>query len=198
MDEAERDFWIALGLWGASAITVFGTGLYALVEGFYKSGVPFTALGVGLIVYTARHLKGKRLSLQHALFGTLILTWIFFGYDIYDRRHYADTHPPFGSQPLQQVYGAERKFEDETIIVDGKHFIDPIFQNVTLVYNGTAPVAIDRGTFVMPIKMASRNEVVTQTMNLYRMFAQSAGCHIQGLTFGSDVQDVPEAVPPQP
>ncbi|MGO9455265.1 MAG: hypothetical protein ACLQDV_30085 [Candidatus Binataceae bacterium] len=86
MEEVERDFWIALGLWGASAVTVLGTGLFAIVEGSYWSGIALTLLGLGLIVYIARHLKGKHLTLQHALVGALILTWVFLGYDIYAHR----------------------------------------------------------------------------------------------------------------
>jgi hypothetical protein len=91
MNETETDFWIAVSLWGGSAITVLGTGLYALVEGLLWSGGSLTVLGLVLVMYIAQHLKGKRLTLRHALIGALILTWIFFGYDIYNRQQ---TRPP--------------------------------------------------------------------------------------------------------
>lgn len=88
IEQDEREFWIALGLWGAGAVTIFGTGLFGLIEGFCYVGSVFTLAGLGAAVYIAQHLKGKRLRLnsQHALIGALILTWVFLGYDIYGRR----------------------------------------------------------------------------------------------------------------
>jgi hypothetical protein len=94
MEEAEREFWIAIGLWGASAVTVLGTGLFALVEGFYKSGIPLTVVGLGCVMYVARHLRGRRLSIAHSTMGALILTWMFFGYAIYTvKASPASPHP---------------------------------------------------------------------------------------------------------
>ena len=107
MDTTERDFWIALGLWGATASTVLGTGLYGLIEAHYWPGGFFTASGLGALVFIAWHLKGKRLRLEHALIGALILTWLFFGYDILDRRQvpaiYADFQTTYQDHALNSA-----------------------------------------------------------------------------------------------
>jgi hypothetical protein len=86
MEEAERDFWTAFALWGISAITVFGVGLYALLEHSWWFGALYCAVGFAGIIYVAFHLKGKRLSLHPAIVVVaLALTWLFLGYDIYTR-----------------------------------------------------------------------------------------------------------------
>ena len=41
MEPAERDFWIAVTLWGAALVTVFGCGLYAFIEQSFAYGAVF-------------------------------------------------------------------------------------------------------------------------------------------------------------
>jgi len=133
MEPADRDFYIALGLWGASAVTVLGTGLFGVVEGYYTSGVPLSFLGLGLVAYMAQHLKGKRLTAQHALIGTLILTWLFFGYDVYDR-HYGHSAPPPPDR-WKEAYGPQSGSIGPVMAVELVQFLNqlpkPCFVTIT-------------------------------------------------------------------
>lgn len=60
MPPQDRDFWIAVGLWGAALVTVLGCGLYAFIEQRYGAG--FTGLGLVGLVYLTLHLKGRKLT----------------------------------------------------------------------------------------------------------------------------------------
>jgi hypothetical protein len=90
----EALFWVG--------ITVFGTGLFFLVEG--GKNMPFaiglTVLGALVIVYSvvAHHKPGVLPRVPVWL--PLILTWVVFGYDIYDR-HSSGVAPAF-KQTYQQ------------------------------------------------------------------------------------------------
>src|SRR5713226_1520698 len=56
-------------------------------------------------------------------------------YDIYDRHHTEFGYDPNlaweDNKPLERVY--QPHFTNQTVNVDGKNFIDPVFDNVTLV-----------------------------------------------------------------
>jgi hypothetical protein len=83
MSPQDRDFWIAVGLWGAALATVFGYGLYAFIEQSYWYGGGFTSAGLGGLVYLAAHLKGHRLSPRAGAMATMLaVTWALIGYQI--------------------------------------------------------------------------------------------------------------------
>jgi hypothetical protein len=85
MDEVERVFWIAITLWGGVFLAILTAGLFALYEGHSYWGAGFIVLGLGGVIAIARHVKGNHLKLEHAAIAALVVTWVFFGYDIYDR-----------------------------------------------------------------------------------------------------------------
>ena len=123
----------------------------------------------------------------------IVATWAFIGYDIYDRHHQRFGYDPNtawdDSKPLDRVYS--RKFTNETVVLDGKLFIDPIFDNITFAYNGKEPFGLNNPTYInhnghMSVGMASRNKVVTMTMALFLQLAYANGCHALLRTFGAD------------
>jgi hypothetical protein len=84
MPKQDRDFWIALSLWGAAVVTVFGYGLYAFIERNYWYGSIFTIAGLGGITYLTAHLKGRRLSPKvGAMALMLVITWGLIGYQVW-------------------------------------------------------------------------------------------------------------------
>jgi hypothetical protein len=87
VDEADKDFELAIVLWGGVFLAIFTAGVFAFIEDRYLIGGVFTLFGLGGVVAVARHVKGKRLKIHHAAIAALILTWVFLGYDIYDRHH---------------------------------------------------------------------------------------------------------------
>jgi hypothetical protein len=48
----------------------------------------------------------------------------------------------FETREMVPVY--RKTFTNEEVVLDGHHFIDCTFENVTFVYNGTAPFGMDR------------------------------------------------------
>jgi hypothetical protein len=71
MEQDEKDFWVALGLWAVAFITA-GRGLSGLLfEDRYIYGSALTLIGLGGMGYVRLHLKGRRLTRMHAVIGAL-------------------------------------------------------------------------------------------------------------------------------
>jgi hypothetical protein len=90
---------------------------------------------------------------------------------------------------FERVYN--RKFANESVSLDGRHFINPIFDNVTFFYQGTAPVFMENPTYLlhngkMESRLASRNKVVTMTMKIYDNLAKAAGVPAYILNLGPE------------
>jgi len=83
MEPEEKNFLIAVTLWGGAFVTVFGCGLYAFIESSPGFGIIYAVIGLGGLLYMTLHLKGKRLGTTHIIAALLVLTWIFFGYTIW-------------------------------------------------------------------------------------------------------------------
>jgi hypothetical protein len=84
-DDAEKNFWIWIGIWGPVLIAVFGSGVFAFVEEHPVWGV-FLCLPsfVGLIFMTL-HLKGHAVRWGYPLLAAVmaLVTWVFLGTDIW-------------------------------------------------------------------------------------------------------------------
>jgi len=113
----------------------------------------------------------------------MILVLLAIGFDIYDRHRQRFGYDPAtawdDSKPLERIY--PRTFRNETIVLDGKLFIDPIFDRVTFVYNGTAPFGMNNPKFARhpgePLgPLESRNKIVTQTMKMDQELFNATGC----------------------
>ncbi len=120
--------------------------------------------------------------------AVLFLATIVVGYNIYDRHYGGDAaswHLSWdASTPLEIVYGSRRPFVNETVQLVGRHFIDPIFENVTFVYEGTRPFQIDDPKFTLhPGQigdlMTSRNPIVTQTIEVMHTLEVAGVVQIQ-------------------
>jgi hypothetical protein len=84
MPPQDRDFWIAVGLWGAALVTVLGCGLYAFIEQSYLYGIGFTGVGLAGLVYLTLHLKGRRLTPRVGAMATMLaVTWGLLAYQIW-------------------------------------------------------------------------------------------------------------------
>jgi hypothetical protein len=116
-------------------------------------------------------------------------------YDIYDRHHarfgYDPTQAWDDSKPLERVY--PRTFTNETVVLDGKHFIDPKFDNVTFFYGGTGGVQIDNPKYRTPgvVRMESNNKVVATTITLATNFAAAMGCNSGSTNMGPVAPSLP-------
>lgn len=133
----------------------------------------------------------------------MLLSWAVVGYDIYDRHQFLPIHSDLtdfrkqwdDTKPLERVYGDVRPFVNETVVLDRRYFIDPTFDNVTFVYNGTGPVGMDNPKFighpVVNIRFGSKNKVVTQTMAISDTLAVAVGCRtVELLNLGPNAQPI--------
>jgi hypothetical protein len=102
--------------------------------------------------------------------------------------------------PLEKIYN--RKFTNETVALDGRHFINPVFDNVTFFYQGTAPVFFENPTYVLhggktATRLASRNKVVTMTMKIHDNLLRANGVAFSAVEFGPDAPlDAPRQIVP--
>jgi hypothetical protein len=108
-----------------------------------------------------------------------VLLILSVGYDIYDRHHQAFGYNPNlawdDKKPLERVY--QGAFANQTVLLDGKNFINPSFENVTLAYNGTGPFMIEDPTRFVNVQIATRNKVVGEAFRLHCIFVRSQGCN---------------------
>lgn len=63
---------------------------------------------------------------------------------------------------------SKEKFINERIILDGKSYIDCEFENVTFVFNGTAPFSLMNNKFNGRIQVASDNPAISGSFALLR------------------------------
>jgi len=85
LDAGEIKIWVVLTLYGGVALAVFTAGLFALNDQHYVFGSAFTLAGLGLVDAARRALAHGFKLPNPVLAGLLILTWIFLGFDIYNR-----------------------------------------------------------------------------------------------------------------
>lgn len=170
-----------------------GTGIYFWAEGGARvtAGVILTVAGVLMSAYAVlAHHNPTKLPKLRLWVVALLITWMALGYDIYDRHH-----PHYGSDPLSKYAWDDNKpleriyspvFTNETVVLDGKEFISPTFDNVTFVFNGTGGVRIDTPKWInhdgkLMVRFASRNHLVTSAISLYKMITEATGCTNQDL-----------------
>jgi uncharacterized membrane protein len=89
--------------------------------------------------------------------------------------------------PLEKIYN--RRFHNETVVLDGRHFINPVFDNVTFFYQGTGPVFLENPTYVlhngkMASRLASRNKVITMAMKIHDNLLKAGGVSTYVLNLG--------------
>jgi hypothetical protein len=106
MDVAEAGIWVILTLYGGAALAIFTAGLFGVMEGYYVFGAVLTVLGLALIIDAGRRVLGYRwYHIPNAAIAViLVLTWIFFGYDVYDRAHFQHFTP---LPPIILRYGTQ-------------------------------------------------------------------------------------------
>lgn len=103
------------------------------------------------------------------------------------------------SVPLEKIYG--RTFVNETVELDGRHFVNPVFDNVTLFYRGTGPVFMENPAYVsdggkMKSRLATRNKVVAMTLKIHHNLLQAAGVNASLLNLGPEaIFDTPKDAP---
>lgn len=187
----EATFWVGL--------TVFGTGLFFWIEGeasrmFWAIALTIIGgVGVAYSVWIHHHPTAKKLPMWVFL---LLITWLAIGYDFYDR-HYAFGYNPArawdDSKPLQRMY--PRAFKNETVVLDGKHFINPSFDNVTFFYSGIGPVQVDNPTFIHheggKLRVESNNKIVTTAILIEAAVLGAAGCKTTAVNMGKVDPNLP-------
>ena len=115
-------------------------------------------------------------------------------YDIYDRHHQVfGYNPNFAwddKKPLERVY--QGKFTNETVLLDGKNFINPSFENVTLAYNGTGGFIVEQPTKFVNVQIATKNKVVGEAFRLHCIYVRSMGINMTCVNKGTDGRaDIP-------
>ncbi len=122
-------------------ITIFGTGLFFMVEGGER--MPFalllTLIGFMALAYSVyAHYKPGTPNVP-VWIGLLIITWAALLFDIYDRH---STRSMWYDPPNNLETIMLKNFVNEDIELDGKRFDECTFQNVTFVFRGIKPFVI--------------------------------------------------------
>jgi hypothetical protein len=194
----EATFWVGL--------TVFGTGLFFWVEGGDRLlyAIALTLIGIAAAAYSVVAHHYPQMPKIRVSIVLLLLTWVAVGYDVYDRHH-----PRFGydanrawddAQPLVRVYNAH--FANETVYVDGKNFIDPVFDGVTLIFNGTGPFSMENARWVLHdnkvnSRVGTRNKIVAAAFLLHCALVQANGYQMGCVNEGPNAPQTMD-MPPLP
>lgn len=134
MPPQDRDFWIAITLWGGALGTVFGYGLYALIEKHYSYGIGLTASGLVGLVYLTAHLRGRRLTPRvGAMAAMLAITWALIAYQIWHTQ-----------QPLEGFTQAQ---VDESV----KAAVDPVRKELVAALDRAGSLQSQLNTARQPI-----------------------------------------------
>lgn len=184
MTPEEKRLYIGLAIFG----TLAGGGVYVIVEHAIWGAI----LIIGGLLGLAYGLwEGRAMASRNWLWLlALLLTWAGIGYDIYDR-HRFETGPldntatqaslndqqtkilnhlkrmgaSWGNYNYQNV--SNRTFDHETVLLDGKRFVNCQFRDVTLVYEGTAPFEMS----AIPVVRWSFSTDLPQLAPILRLFS---------------------------
>jgi hypothetical protein len=182
MVENETSLWV--GLPGLLFVTIFGTGLLALIEGKYVWAGVLSLIGLGGFAYVWQHVSGqKSLARSLALVGAILTTWIFLGYDIYVHRNVtAASSVNVSDYDLDQQWGTyhytevwNQSFKNLTVELDGISYRNCSFQNVTFHYRGKAPFSLEHCNFAGDLAIRSTNPPVKAALLLVAELQQVAG-----------------------
>src|SRR5438132_11878697 len=124
-------------------ITVFGSGLLAIIKGGERMPYAIALMVLGFIVtaYAVAAHHYPRLPKVPIWIGMLLVTWGAIGYDVYDR-HTAST-AQFNTDLSKFVVVSHRKFVNEVVQLDNHRYEDCTFENVTFEYDGTGFVQMN-------------------------------------------------------
>ena len=173
----EATFWFG--------ITVFGTGLFGVMEGGDRmlTGIALAIIGLLVTAYAVVAHHYANLPKLPIWLGMLIITWAAIGYDIYDRH----THAPNRWQSRELTPIVNQTFANETVHVDGHSFMDVRFDNVSLDYEGTSPIHFERISFggsragetMTAVRLSTHNPVVHSTVAIMNMLNEASGCKLR-------------------
>ena len=99
---SEQDAWIYGGVGAAAFSTVLGVGLFGFYEDRQVLGTIFTAIGACGLVAMIILLKGNRLTILHSAMAFLIVTWLFFGYMLWEGPHTVVRHEPATAEEISK------------------------------------------------------------------------------------------------
>jgi hypothetical protein len=141
------------------------------------------ALGEGKPMADQTHKPSRRP--QIVMLVLTVLTWSAVGFDYYDR-HRGTVLTWDETTPLDPIYGSVRRFINETVPLDGRHYINPTFEDVTFEYEGTRPSQMDNPQFVIHAGQVSGgiksyNPIVNQTIEIMHTLEGAAGCNNTGV-----------------
>src|SRR5216683_7191712 len=95
MDRSEIKVWVLLTLYGGVGLAIFTTGLFAFNDQHYPLGVAFTVAGLGVTADAGRRALGHGFTVPNSVLAVMLaLTWMFLGYDIYDRHYLPAVEAP--------------------------------------------------------------------------------------------------------
>jgi len=124
----------------------------------FMAGLIFVGCGY-FWVSIQNYFRASQSALLQIVIGALLLTWLFFGYDVY-HQSYAQPQQPkvpttpdaiiaqlnlmtshWGNYQFEDIYN--RPFSHETVKLDGRRFHNCTFDNVTFEFEGTGPFEFD-------------------------------------------------------
>lgn len=188
MEQAEIRIWVILTLYGGVGLVVLGTGLFALVEQFYVFGAILSVVGLVGVIDAGRRALGHGFRISNpVLVAMLVLTWIFFGYDIYDRHSHALGYqgPTQWNEESKALTSKTGDFSHRTIPLDGYRYFNCNMDGSTLLFEGRLPSEVIncKGIF----QIGSHNPAIDNALGL-----AMAICNLGGKTMESKtVEDLP-------
>ena len=131
----------------------------------------------------AMQMEGSTVMIMAIL---MVLTWGAVGIDLYSRSRRLSR--AWEMWPMKRIVG--KKFTGETVLLDGKEFINCEFNNVTFEFQGKAPTRLlnsrirRTGKGNPMISLKSSDPVIAHTLLLVTMLNEAAG-----LTGGPDISE---------
>lgn len=172
LNPEEKRFYLGLAIFGTFA----GSGLFVVFEhGFW--GWAFIIVGLIGLAYAVWEKFGAHVPARSTRLwvSALVLTWALIGFDFYERQYGYGYNPDRvwdDNAPLKQV--VNRKFQNETVQLDGNRYVNCTFDHVTFVFRGVGRFDFVDSGFIYEnatgrsnSSMASKNLVVNLSWILF-------------------------------
>lgn len=163
------------------ALDLVGAGLLAVLDEYNWVAYLVLAVGTALLAWPFLLWADAKIKRRFIAIALFVFLGLGVGFSIASVSRPA---PVEWKDKLTSVIGIH--YRNESIVIDGKEFLDCTFENVKLIYNGTGRVSFKRYKFKGEFMLVTHNYPAMTFAQLVHLLPQAPGVTASAIGFMDD------------